>query len=101
LAKRYPFVLLDSAPMMHASESLAVATMVDGVVMVVGASTPKQSVRAACDRLTSVEAKLLGVVLNGVNIKRPDYHEHTRYYYQYEDPEQERHEGEVIAARDL
>jgi capsular exopolysaccharide synthesis family protein len=101
LAKRYPFVLLDSAPMMHASESLAVATMVDGVVMVVGASTPKQSVRAACDRLTSVEAKVLGVVLNGVNIKRPDYHEHTRYYYQYEDHEQERHEGEVIAARDL
>jgi succinoglycan biosynthesis transport protein ExoP len=101
LAKRYPFVLLDSAPMMHASETLAVATMVDGVVMVVGPSTPKQSVSAACDRLASVEAKVLGVVLNRVDIKRPDYHEHTRYYYQYEDHDYERHEDEPIAAGDL
>jgi Mrp family chromosome partitioning ATPase len=69
-------------------------------VMVVGASTPKQSVRAACDRLASVEAKVLGVVLNGVDIKRPDYHEHKRHYYQYEDHDRERDEDELIAARD-
>jgi Mrp family chromosome partitioning ATPase len=75
--------------------------MVDGVVMVVGPSTPKQSVSAACDRLASVEAKVLGVVLNRVDIKRPDYHEHTRYYYQYEDHDYERHEDEPIAAGDL
>jgi succinoglycan biosynthesis transport protein ExoP len=101
LAKRYPFILLDSAPMMHASETLAVATMVEGVVMVVGASTPKQSVRAACERLVSVEAKVLGVVLNGVDIQRPDYHEYTRYYYRYGYDDLERHGGEPIGSSDL
>ncbi len=92
LAKHYPFVLLDSAPLMHASETLAIATMVDGVVMVVGADTPKQTVRAACDRLVMVEARVLGVVLNGVDIQHPDYREYTRYYNRYYDYDQH---GEV------
>ena len=98
LAKRYPFILLDSGPMMHASETLAVATMVDGVVMVVRAGTAKQSVRAACDRLVSVDAKILGIVLNEVDIQRPDYREYTRHYYRYGYYEEERTEDEPIGA---
>jgi succinoglycan biosynthesis transport protein ExoP len=101
LAKRYSFVLLDSAPMMHASETLAIATMVDGVVIVVGAGTAKQSVRAACDRLASVDANILGVVLNGVDIQRPDYREYTRHYHRYGYYDDERHEDEPVRGRDL
>jgi polysaccharide biosynthesis transport protein len=97
LAERYSFVLFDSAPLMHASETLAIATMVDGVVMVVGAGTPKRSVSVACDRLAMVEAKVLGVVLNGVDIKQPDYREYTRYYYRYDDHDQ--HGDELIGTR--
>ncbi len=85
LATRYPFVLFDSAPLMYASETLAIATMVDGVVMVVGARTPKKTVRAACDRLEMVDAKILGVILNGVDISKPDYKQYTHYYYRYDD----------------
>ncbi len=81
LKKRYTFVLFDSAPLMQASETLALAAMIDGVVMVVGAATPKQNVRAACDRLAVFEAKLHGVVLNGVDINQPDYRDYARYYY--------------------
>jgi polysaccharide biosynthesis transport protein len=81
LAKRYLFLLFDSAPLMFASESLALAAMVDGVVVVVGARTPKQTVRAACNRLALVDARILGVVLNGVDIREPDHREYRYYYY--------------------
>jgi len=84
LLSRYAFILFDSAPLMLASESLAMAAMVEGVVMVVGASTPKKTVRAACDRLTMVDAKVLGVVINGVDITGPDYKEYSHYYYSYD-----------------
>jgi polysaccharide biosynthesis transport protein len=94
LAHHYQFVLFDSAPLMHASETLAIATMVDGVVMVVGAATPKQNVRSACDRLTRVEAKILGVVLNRVNIKQPDYRDYTRNYDRYDFDDQS--EAEIV-----
>jgi succinoglycan biosynthesis transport protein ExoP len=80
LAKRYVFLLFDSAPLMYASESIALAAMVDGVVIVIGAHTPKQSVRAACDRLAMVDAKILGVVLNGVDASEPEYRQYQQFY---------------------
>ena len=85
LTRYYPFILFDSAPVMHASESIAIAAMVDGVVIVVGARTAKRTVRAACQRLKSVDARLLGVVLNGVDIRHPDYKEYSKYYHRYDD----------------
>ena len=84
LTTYYPIILFDSAPVMHASETIAIAAMVEGVVIVVGARTSKKTVRAACDRLNAVDAKILGVVLNGVDIRHPDYREYTKYYYRYD-----------------
>jgi polysaccharide biosynthesis transport protein len=83
LAERYAFVLFDSAPLMYANETLALGAMVDGVVLVVGARTSKHSVRLACNRLAVADAKILGVVLNGVDTRHPDYREYTKYYYRY------------------
>jgi polysaccharide biosynthesis transport protein len=84
LSENYDYVLIDSAPLMYASDTIGIATMVDGVVVVLGAGTPKQSVRKACDRLSRARAKILGLVLNGVDIRHPDYREHGHYYYSYE-----------------
>jgi polysaccharide biosynthesis transport protein len=84
LSESYDYVLIDSAPLMYASDTIGIATMVDGVVVVLGAGTAKQSVRKACDRLSRARAKILGVVLNGVDIRHPDYREHSHYYYSYE-----------------
>lgn len=84
LSENYDYVLIDSAPLMYASDTIGIATMVDGVVVVLGASTAKQSVRKACDRLSRARAKILGLVLNGVDLSHPDYREHSHYYYSYE-----------------
>ena len=83
-AEQYDYVLVDSAPLMYASDTIGIATMVDGVVVVLGAYTSKHNVRRACNRLQQVGAKVLGVVLNGVDIHHPDYREQKRYYFSYD-----------------
>ena len=84
LTSQYDSVVIDSPPVMPVSDSVVLSRMVDGVVVVVGPRTPKQLVRHACARLGQVGAKILGVVLNRVNLKSPDYYHYDRYYA-YED----------------
>jgi capsular exopolysaccharide synthesis family protein len=84
LSRQYEHILIDSAPLMYASDTVGIATMADGVVLVAGASTPKQSVRHAAERLSLAAANVLGVVLNRVDIHHPDHREYSRYYFSYE-----------------
>src|SRR5262249_9436574 len=51
--EQYDYILIDSPPVMLASDAMLLATMVDGVVLVANAQrTPKQVVRAARTRLS-------------------------------------------------
>jgi Mrp family chromosome partitioning ATPase len=84
LSQNYDFILIDSAPLMYASDTIGLATMVDGVVMVIGAECAKQVALRACSRLSQINARILGAVLNRVNIGHPDYYGHSRYYFSYE-----------------
>lgn len=84
LTASYDSVLIDSPPVMPVSDSVVLSRLVDGVVVVVGPRTPKQLVRHACARLAQVGARVLGVVLNQVNMNSPDYYHYHRYYA-YED----------------
>jgi capsular exopolysaccharide synthesis family protein len=78
LQEQYDYILIDSPPVMLASDAMLLSTMVDGVVLVANAQrTPKQIVRAARTRLTCAQAKILGVVLNQLNIRHREY----AYYY--------------------
>jgi capsular exopolysaccharide synthesis family protein len=80
----YQYILIDSSPLMYASDTVGIATMADGVVLVVGPVTPKHSVRRASERLALAGANVLGVVLNRVDIHHPDHKEYSRYYFSYE-----------------
>ena len=73
----YDCILVDSAPVMQISDTLLLATMVDGVLLVTGPHTPKQVLRTVCARLHMVRAKVLGVVLNGLDVKLGN----DGYYY--------------------
>ena len=70
LRDEYQFVLVDSAPIGLASDTIGLATMVDSVVVVAGAATPKQSVRAVCRKVSDAGATIAGVVANWVDISR-------------------------------
>jgi Mrp family chromosome partitioning ATPase len=77
LRKFYDCILIDSAPIMQISDTLMMATMVDGVLLVAGPATPKPVLRTVCSRLAMVRANLLGVVLNRLDIKLGN----DGYYY--------------------
>jgi Mrp family chromosome partitioning ATPase len=54
---------------------------VDGVILVIsGGKTPRETLQRAKEILAQVNAKILGVVINRVNIHRSDY---GYYYYRY------------------
>jgi len=83
LSNQYQFVLLDSAPVTFASDTLGLASMVDGVVVIAGADTSKNTVRAVCRRLSDAGAKIFGVVMNRVDTTEPAFRSHTGHYAQY------------------
>jgi capsular exopolysaccharide synthesis family protein len=84
LQEQYDYILIDSPPVMLASDAMLLATMVDGVVLVANAQrTPKQVVREARTRLSCARAKILGVVLNQLDIRHGEYAYYYRKYTQY------------------
>ncbi|MBI4639264.1 MAG: polysaccharide biosynthesis tyrosine autokinase, partial [Candidatus Tectomicrobia bacterium] len=84
LQERYDYILIDSSPVMPVSDAVLLSTMVDGVVLVANSQeTPKHVVREACSRLSYARAKILGVVLNHVDMKNGDY---VYYYHDHNYP---------------
>jgi capsular exopolysaccharide synthesis family protein len=84
----YDHVLVDSPPLMPVSDATALSVLVDGVLMIVGASTSKRIVRQACARLGHVGARIFGVALNRVDTANHDYYYYNPYksYYYRRDP---------------
>jgi capsular exopolysaccharide synthesis family protein len=85
LRKRYKFVVIDSPPIMAATDAVILSVLVDGVLLVVrSGETPKEAFTRTRDLLTSVKSRMLGVVLNAVDSSSPDYYYSYRYYpYSY------------------
>jgi polysaccharide biosynthesis transport protein len=82
LGERYDHIIIDSPPLISVTDPVILSTMVDGSILVVhsGRST-RDLVRRARQELNSVGAKVFGVVLNNVNIKKEGYDDY--YYYRY------------------
>ncbi len=84
LREQFDYVFIDSSPVLPVSDALPLATMVDGVLMVVdGQKTPRQLVKDARARLTSPHIKMLGVMLNRVDVQEGSYGSYYGHYYNY------------------
>ena len=84
LRTRFKFIVVDSPPVMAATDAVIISVVADGVVMVVrSGQTPKEAFTRTRDRLISVKAHILGVVLNAVDSTSPDYYYSYRYYPYY------------------
>lgn len=82
LEGQYSYVVIDSAPVLPVSDAVLLSSLVEGVVLVIGNSVAKQQVREAVSRLDYARARILGAVLNKVDITRFHYHYHD-YYHDY------------------
>lgn len=84
LQSEFEYVLVDSPPLMNVADSRVLATFTDAVVLVTRAyDTPYEVVRRARALLYGAGARILGVALNDVNVRRPGYGYKGGYYQQY------------------
>jgi capsular exopolysaccharide synthesis family protein len=85
LRTEFKFIVIDSPPIMAATDAVILSVQADGVLLVVrSGETPKEAFTRSRDLLVSVKSNLLGVVLNAVDAGAPDYYYSYRYYpYSY------------------
>lgn len=85
LKKRFDVLIIDSAPILPASDALVLAPEADGVLLMVKAGLiNREMVKKAVEQLRVARAHLLGVALNYVDIKREGYYKYYhKYYSQY------------------
>lgn len=94
LRERYDFIVIDSPPVLPVADSVLLSTMVDGVLVVIkGQSTAVPVVKQAIARLERVGARLIGSVLNDVDVSSADYYHYKGYYAAYDYLE---HPDEVV-----
>ena len=72
--EQYDTILIDAPPVISSPESPAMASFVDGVVMVVRAGkTKREIVQRALDAIGQFEGKMLGIVLNRKKYYIPEF----------------------------
>lgn len=90
LENRFEMVLIDSPPVLAVTDAAVLAPKVGGVLMVARAGqVARQQAAHAKDALEAVKARVLGVVLDGVE---PQGRQGYYYYYYYQS-----HDGEGSA----
>lgn len=79
LQSKFTHVVIDSPPIASFTDGVLIASMVDGVILVVHAGrSSRQVVKRSRQMLQEIGAKIFGVVLNNVNLNNKDNY----YYYQ-------------------
>ena len=79
LQNKFTHIVVDSPPIASFTDGVLIASMVDGVILVVNAGrSSRQVVRRSRQLLMDIGAKVFGVVLNNVNLRSQDNY----YYYQ-------------------
>ncbi|MGH7828214.1 MAG: GumC family protein [Candidatus Binatia bacterium] len=84
LRTSFDFILIDSPPTIAVSDAAVLSAACDGVLLVFhGQKTTIPTARRAVERLENLGAPLLGVILNGIDIRDPDYADYRSYYPSY------------------
>jgi succinoglycan biosynthesis transport protein ExoP len=81
LREEYDHIVIDTPPSLSVTDAVVLSPRADAVVLVIrSGQTSKQALRRSRDLLTQVNAKVVGVLLNAVDLRSPDYY----YYYEYQ-----------------
>ena len=90
LRQSFDFIVIDSPPIIAVSDAAILSAMCDGVLLVFhGEKTTTVRARRAVERLESVGTPILGVILNNVDMRNPDYIDYRSYYGAYHDAVEE------------
>ena len=82
LQQMFDVVIIDTPPILPASDALLIAPLVSGIILVVKAGhMNREMVGKAQAQLNTTGTKILGVILNDVNIRKEGYYKYYQKYY--------------------
>jgi len=82
LRRRFDHIVLDSPPSLAVTDATVLSPLVDGVILVVeSGATARDALKRTYQILSNAGAKILGVVLNKIDLRRDGYY--GRYYRGY------------------
>ncbi len=85
LNEKFDIIIWDAAPLLTVTDSLVLSKILDGTIIVTRAGqTTYESVSRALKSLNDIEAHVLGVVINGLDIRKNEYY-YRYYHYGYGD----------------
>jgi protein-tyrosine kinase len=80
--RTFDLVLCDTPPVLSVSDAIAFAAQCDGVILVVhGNKTSAEAARHAAEQIDAVKGRILGVVLNRVDVRRHGYYADSHHYF--------------------
>jgi capsular exopolysaccharide synthesis family protein len=83
LKKHFDIIVIDTPPVLPASDAMILAPHTDGILLVTKAGYLKRElIKKAVDRLKKTKANLIGVVFNQVDVRRTRYYS-GKYYATY------------------
>ncbi|MEK7833594.1 MAG: CpsD/CapB family tyrosine-protein kinase, partial [Acidobacteriota bacterium] len=98
LTEEYDYVLIDSPPVATVTDPIILSTLVEGVILVAKSGKTKSEVlRRITHDLLSRRAKVLGVVLNNLDVRRNGYG-YEYYYYDYKHHYSDKEDKREVAA---
>ena len=90
LKEGFDLMIIDSSPVLGAAHTSLSPTLVDGVILVARSDkTNRKTVLEAKRQLHLANAPILGVILNGIDLKRHYYQYYYHHYYYRKEEEKE------------
>jgi capsular exopolysaccharide synthesis family protein len=82
LRQKFDIIIMDTSPVMPASDALLLGNQVDGVLLVIKAgSTNRKTIKDTVQQLQNAKANILGVLLNQADIRKDSYYKYYKSYY--------------------
>ena len=101
LRSSFDHIVIDSPPVASFTDGILISLMSDGTILVVhGGKSSRTVVRHSRQQLRNVGAKLLGVVLNKIDLHSADYYYYYHHYGSYESYHAESNGKELGAGAD-
>jgi succinoglycan biosynthesis transport protein ExoP len=85
LSTHFDHILVDTPPLLAVTDGSILANMVDGVILVIsGGDTPKEAIVRSKHLLACAQARIIGAMLNNVDLNTCEPNYYSRYFYGYD-----------------
>jgi capsular exopolysaccharide synthesis family protein len=82
LSEKYDRVIIDSPPLVAVTDAAIISTIIDGTLFVTRAfKTSRALARQGLRTLWDVDSRVIGAVLNAVDLRKHEYSYYKQYYY--------------------